>query len=1001
MMRFSVTLLVGLCITQTTADPVIDIKGAVNDKDGNPVANAVASLKIAGKMSITGADGVFHITNNSPNAVLPQKSAAAIPERFMRGNELYLSLQKTDFVELALYTLNGRTICIALQQRVEPGHYRIAPLLYMPNSNAAQVAIAKLTFNNMTTCYKIQNTVIKRGETGLVRTDPATRGWLSKKNDAVVDTLSISENNQTITTSNLSSLVDSLPPYFIVQRGISGNFASKSVSIGAIVAILSGDDIPASKPIELWYNQPNNSFSGYMYFLKPATGVTKNYSVNVKVSSTDSLFVGQSQAVPFTSVAGDIIIPSFDPGNARPIVSAGKDTVVPVGGLVKLHGSAIDSFGGAIVKYEWDPGATGRFVQTSGPDTSFHLGMTPNPAWWCRFRATDNDGNKVVDSCKITISADTPVVVIEQFVVGGPDTTVSVNDSIAFRVAVSQQFGTSTLSWRFVNGAPASGTFMPVPAASMTAVNISSAPDSGSQTVASVPGYLIKTVAPSAPTNAYWIYVQATNNNGYARVDSVKVIVTGDTLIPAFGSALISTIPQGGWPVNFVSALSCSVGTSAVELVLCARQKSGQISKWEWSIDGAAFSTLTKTPATYRGSDLTAPLLSYIDTSITPAALAGTIMTVVLRVTNNTTVVLDTIMIQTGIWTSFNGGVPGSIYSAAGCISGVYDLIVNNSVSNLPIQYQKVVNYALSSLGGSIGAAWNATSPVALAFDDSFPVCAYMESTAGGIVVKNLPSSAGAWTVLGNPVDSMKTGKEIVLAVDNHNVYMAFTADNGKLCLWEYSGSSWDTLGKRYISDGAASSINLVVTGGTPYIAYKDAANGNKLTVQSYQDGAWTALGGKGISSGTVNFISLKLDGAVPWVAYQDSSTAGAGKLTVQKFVSSAWTTVGSVGISNNPASWVTLLISSGKYYVAYVENTAVGGGGTSVTCSILVKQFTGSSWSNLGTGTVISAVGKTFQNLSLVSSGGLYLYSASPVPIPPGGVAGPIKSIVTAYALK
>jgi hypothetical protein len=732
--------------------------------------------------------------------------------------------------------------------------------------------------------------------------------------------------------------------------------------------------------------------------LKP-TG-TKNYSVNVKVISLDSLFVGQSQAVPFSSVAGDITIPAFDPGNARPIVHTGKDTLVDVGSLVNLHGTAADSFGGTIAKYEWDLGATGKFVQTSGPDTSFHVGTTPNSAWWCRFRATDNGGNKVIDSCKITISADTPTVAIQKFTVGGSDTTVAVNDTISFRVAVSQQFGTSTLAWRFANGSPATGTFAPIPAASISPVTISSGSDTGTQKPPSSFGYQIKTVAPSAATSAYWIYVQATNSNGYSKVDSVQVIVAGDTLILAFGNALNSTIAPGGWPVNFVTALSCSVGTPSSELVLCARQKAGTIGKWEWSLDGGAFSTLTKVPVTYHGTDMTAPQLSYIDTSISPATMAGVVRTVVLRVTNNSNVVLDTITIQTGTWTTF-GNTPGSIYAAAACTTGLFNLVVNNSMSNFPIQYQKVVNYSLGAIPGTIGNTWNGTSPIGLAFDDSIPICAYPEPTSGGILVKTLTNNIGVWTSIGNPVDTIKTGKEMVLAVDNHNIYVAFTADNGRISVREYNGSNWDTLGNRYVSDGAASSINLALAGGVPVVAYKDVANGNKLTVQNYQNGVWTALGGKGVSAGKVNFVSLKLDGTTPCVAYQDSSSTGAGKLIVQKFAGSAWTTVGAAGISNNPATSVSLLVSGGKYSVAYVENTPVGGGSTSTTSTMLIKQYDGAAWANLGTGIVVSSVGKAYQNLTLENSNGLYLYYALPVPVPPNGVVGPIKSTVSAFTLK
>ena len=49
----------------------------------------------------------------------------------------------------------------------------------------------------------------------------------------------------------------------------------------------------------------------------------------------------------------------------------------------------------------------------------------------------------------------------------------------------------------------------------------------------------------------------------------------------------------------------------------------------------------------------------------------------------------------------------------------------------------------------------------------------------------------------------------------------------------KYNGASWDLFA--VLSSGAASYISASFYGDTPYVAFKDAANGGKLTVVKYE----------------------------------------------------------------------------------------------------------------------------------------------------------------------
>lgn len=211
----------------------------------------------------------------------------------------------------------------------------------------------------------------------------------------VLDTLRYFKNGQSLARVSVLQWVDSLPDVQLIQRDISGLLNATGHEVVRVEAVLTGDGIDSTDPVvtEFYHNTISGNYSGFLYFAP--TAYTAHYVVSIKVYGPGNNLIGQSVAVPFNSFAGNITVPAFSAGNSKPLAFAGTDTAVALNALVQLRGAAVDSFGGAIAKWEWSiDGAP--FVQTSTGDTSFS--RPSHGAYPCILRVTDNDGNQAVDT---------------------------------------------------------------------------------------------------------------------------------------------------------------------------------------------------------------------------------------------------------------------------------------------------------------------------------------------------------------------------------------------------------------------------------------------------------------------------------------------------------------------------------------------------------------------------------------------------------------------------
>lgn len=224
--------------------------------------------------------------------------------------------------------------------------------------------------------------------------------------EVVLDTLYYSMGGLPLGRVSVTHWTDSLPDVQIVQRDISGLIDPDGTGILSVTGVLTGDGIDSMTPVltEFYYNELTRNYSGFVYF--PPHSTVRNYAIRVEVFDVDCRLAARSATVPFNSFAGNITLPTFRMGNARPVANAGADTAVAPNEVARLRGTATDNFDGRIVFWEWSI-AGGPFTETSTGDTTFSSavpGVYPNV-----LRVTDDDGNQALDTVLVTVLDGGPV----------------------------------------------------------------------------------------------------------------------------------------------------------------------------------------------------------------------------------------------------------------------------------------------------------------------------------------------------------------------------------------------------------------------------------------------------------------------------------------------------------------------------------------------------------------------------------------------------------------
>ena len=224
---------------------------------------------------------------------------------------------------------------------------------------------------------------------------------------------------------------------------------------------------------------------------------------------------------------------------APQIASIRPDTTISIKDSILLSGTATD-VDGTIKEYAWDPTGDGTFEYASA--TQATTGYRYNTAGTYRavFRVTDDDNKVTKDAATITVLQDAPVPN------AGPDTTVSIKDTIRLHCSATQRFGT-IVEWAWDIG------------------------NTGTFTLTTKSDTVI--LAPSTENLNYLSVLRVTDDDGNVTKDTVKVTVLQDVPIVNAGDDTIV-------PIN-----------DSIILHGSAKQQFGTLVKWEWKLGSGSWNT--------------------------------------------------------------------------------------------------------------------------------------------------------------------------------------------------------------------------------------------------------------------------------------------------------------------------------------------------------------------------------------------------------------------------
>lgn len=315
----------------------------------------------------------------------------------------------------------------------------------------------------------------------------------------------------------------------------------------------------------------------------------------------------------------------------------------------------------------------------------------------------------------------------------------------------------------------------------------------------------------------------------------------------------------------------------------------------------------------------------------------------------------------------FSYGVAQYTAMAIGADNKPY-IVYRDAVNNLKATVQKLdPDWAIVGAEGLSGAPASATS-AAIGTNGNLYV-AYKNGLNNKASVREY--IAGAWTDVGNTNFSPGSIDYLSLAINpsDGTPYVAFkdAANAGKATAYFLaSDNAWTLMGTPGFSTGNISYTSLAVSQtGTPYIAYADVANTDKASVKTYNGSTWASVGVDGFSTGSAFYISIAISPAgVPYVAYQNNTN---GKATVMQYNGSSWVSVGpAIGFSTGTATYTSIAFASdGTLYVAYEDAS---------NNKTTVKKFLGGAWVSVGSSTGISTGIASNINIKIATDGAPYV---------------------------
>jgi hypothetical protein len=358
----------------------IYLTGRVLDKNGNPVANAVAKLADKNLSYTTGSDGYYYITEKK-TAGLPKTASVGDSLQILKAGQVitYLDIPKwidtLPDVFLVQCDIAGnlssppasisRITATLTGDSIPDSLARIALLGYLP-ATVSYSGFIFFVYTAQTLNYNVYISVYDADSALIGRS-----------------------MNVPFTSLNSLITIPTFNPNNVAPIVYAGN--DTTVSINDTIRLHATASDSFGKHIAKWEWNINNTG-----FRQTATGDT----IIVAPADSDSLYVCVVRVTNNDGIATvdtmivDVVL---DP----PIVYAGNDTVVAENSQVTLQGSATQEFG-IIVKWEWNINNTG-FVRTSTGDTTI---TTPDSfvlTYPCILRATDDDGQIGEDTVNLQV----------------------------------------------------------------------------------------------------------------------------------------------------------------------------------------------------------------------------------------------------------------------------------------------------------------------------------------------------------------------------------------------------------------------------------------------------------------------------------------------------------------------------------------------------------------------------------------------------------------------
>ncbi|WP_339257986.1 InlB B-repeat-containing protein [Paenibacillus sp. FSL R5-0713] len=119
--------------------------------------------------------------------------------------------------------------------------------------------------------------------------------------------------------------------------------------------------------------------------------------------------------------------------------------------------------------------------------------------------------------------------------------------------------------------------------------------------------------------------------------------------------------------------------------------------------------------------------------------------------------------------------------------------------------------------------------------------------------------------------------------------YMIYLSSSNGVEMWKYPHSTpsedtaWEKVSTPGFSVGSSQEVSMDMafdSEGTPYVAYRDAANGNRVTVLKYENMDWRPVGSAGFSTGDALQLDITIDSTDNiYVSYKEQ-----GKMNMMKF---------------------------------------------------------------------------------------------------------------------